>query len=220
MKSQRDVAAVYCRVSTEKENQQRSLKRQASELEMLAKQHQLPIASMYEDRASGYSLERDGLLNLLEDARARRYTHLLLQDDTRLGRGKAKIALLYQLQKYGVKVYTIRDQGELSLSEADEMVLEIVAIVEEYQRKLHNLKIKRGMQAAVRNGFRPQDNLGDKRGGGRSLLDLPTEEIVRLRKKGLTFHEIAVTLRGLGFECSKATVHRRYREVVDAPDKK
>ncbi len=56
----------------------------------------------------------------------------------------------------------------MHLSEADEMVFEIVAIVEEYQRKLHNLKIKRGMKAAVKNGYRPERNLSGSGAGGRS----------------------------------------------------
>ena len=39
------------------------------------------------------------------------------------------------------------------------MVLKIVAMVEEYQRKLHNIKIKRGMKRAVENGYKPEKNL-------------------------------------------------------------
>lgn len=38
----------------------------------------------------------------------------------------------------------------------DTMLLEILAIVEEYQRKIHNAKIKRGMKRAVENGYRPE----------------------------------------------------------------
>lgn len=69
---------------------------------------------------------------------------VLIQDETRLGRGQAKIALLHCLFKENVKVYSVFHRGELELSEADEMVIEIVGVVEEYQRKIHNLKIKRG----------------------------------------------------------------------------
>lgn len=39
------------------------------------------------------------------------------------------------------------------------MVLDIISLVEEHQRKLHNAKIKRGMKRAVENGYRPQKNL-------------------------------------------------------------
>ena len=58
-----------------------------------------------------------------------------------------------------VKIYTTAHKGELELSEADSMVLEIVSIVEEYQRKIHNMKIRRGMKRAVKNGYKPERNL-------------------------------------------------------------
>ncbi|KYC87298.1 hypothetical protein B4096_3210 [Heyndrickxia coagulans] len=96
------------------------------------------------------------------------------------------------------------------------MVLKIVSMVEEYQRKLHNLKIKRGMERAVKNGYRPEKNLKGKRNpDGRERKEVPVEEIIRLRDNGLTFQEIAATMRGFGYQVSKATVHRRYREYME-----
>ncbi|MBD5020760.1 recombinase family protein, partial [Xanthomonas citri pv. citri] len=86
---------------------------------------------------------------------------------------------------------------ELELSEADSMVLEIVSIVEEYQRKIHNMKIRRGMKRAVKNGFKPQKNLKNQHGNsGKEKIEVPISEIVRLRANKLTFAEIAATLRG------------------------
>lgn len=97
------------------------------------------------------------------------------------------------------------------------MVLSIVGMVEEYQRKLHNIKIRRGMQRAVDNGYRPEKNLSNQgANGGRERIEVPIEEIVRLRKNELTFAEIAATLRGFGYNISKATVHRRYKEHIDS----
>ncbi|MMZ59101.1 hypothetical protein D1872_211200 [compost metagenome] len=95
------------------------------------------------------------------------------------------------------------------------MVLEILAVVEEYQRRLTNHKISRGMQRAIAEGFRPEHNLKNTDQGGRKRNDLPMEEIIKLRRKKLTFEEIALTLRGLGYEASRATVHRRYREYME-----
>lgn len=93
------------------------------------------------------------------------------------------------------------------------MLLKILAIVEEYQRKIHNAKIQRGMRRAVENGYRPERNFKNKHNReGRGRIEVPVEEIVKLREKGLTFQEIASTLRGLGYDVSKATVHRRYME--------
>jgi DNA invertase Pin-like site-specific DNA recombinase len=138
---------------------------------------------------------------------------VLIQDETRLGRGNAKIALLHFIMKEGVKLYSISHNGELQLSESDSMVLKIVGMVEEYQRKLHNIKIKRGMKRAVAHGYKPEKNLKNlESNSGRDKIEVPIEEIVRLRKNKLTFSEIAATLRGFGYNISKATVHRRYQE--------
>ena len=138
---------------------------------------------------------------------------VFVQDETRLGRGHARVAVIHFLKKSGTEIYSLNGAGPLTLNEMDEMLLEILAIIEEYQRKIHNAKIKRGMRRAVENGYRPERNFKNKhKREGRERIEVPIEEIVNLREKGLTFQEIASTLRGLGYDVSKATVHRRYVE--------
>ncbi|PYZ98109.1 resolvase [Alteribacter lacisalsi] len=207
-------AIIYTRVSTKKEEQETSLARQRSELERLAEEYSLTVVKIIEEQKSGYDIDRDGIFDMLAVFQEKEADTLLIQDDTRLGRGNAKMALIHQLHKLGISVCTVQDQGKLVLSETDSMVLDIVSIVEEHQRKLHNLKIRRGMKQAVDNGYKPQHNLANGSRGGRKKKDVPVEEIVRLRNNGLTFHELAATLRGLGFDLSKATAHRRYREYM------
>ncbi|WAA10853.1 YneB family resolvase-like protein [Fervidibacillus albus] len=212
-------AAIYCRVSTTKETQETSLVRQEEELLSLAQAYDFEVIRSIKEKASGYDLEREGLLEILELARDRKINALLVQDETRLGRGNGKIVILHMLLKYGVQIFTISHQGQLQISEADSMVLQIVSLVEEYQRKLHNIKIQRGMKRAVEMGYRPEENLKNRGNvGGRDRKDVPIEEIVRLRNMGLTFHDIAATLRGFGYELSKATVHRRYQEYTREKD--
>ncbi|MFX3624718.1 MAG: recombinase family protein [Ectobacillus sp.] len=204
-------AIVYARVSTKKETQETSLERQKEELLQLAKQYNMEVIKVVQEQASGYSIEREGILDVLDTIKEQCVDVLLIQDETRLGRGNAKIALMHCLRKEGVKVYTHMNSGELQLSDSDSMVLEIIGIVEEYQRKIHNLKIKRGMKRAVENGFRPEKNLKNRHiNSGRDKKEVPVEEIVRLRRNELTFEEIAATLRGFGYNVSKATVHRRF----------
>jgi DNA invertase Pin-like site-specific DNA recombinase len=209
-------AVIYCRVSTEKSSQETSLSRQKEELIQLANQHEIEIMNIIEEKASGYEIDREGIFQVLQDLKEGRANTLLVQDETRLGRGNAKIALLHFIRKHNVAVFTVAHNGHLQVSESDSMVLEIVGVVEEYQRKLHNMKIKRGMKRAVINGYDPTENLKNiDQSPGRERLEVPISEIVRLRNNKLTFHEIAATLRGLGFEVSKATVHRRYKEYIE-----
>ncbi|MGE7762376.1 YneB family resolvase-like protein [Peribacillus sp. NPDC097895] len=206
-------AVIYCRVSTEKESQETSLARQEDELVKLAEKLDVEVVSIIKEQASGYELNRDGIFDMLELFKTKEAEVLLIQDETRLGRGNAKIALFHVILKEGVKIYTLSHDGELELSDSDAMVIQIVGIVEEYQRKLHNLKIKRGMLRAVEKGYRPQKNLHNQRNStGRERKEIPIEEIIKLRANGLTFAEIAATLRGFGYHVSKATVNRRFLE--------
>ncbi|RBP95367.1 DNA invertase Pin-like site-specific DNA recombinase [Cytobacillus firmus] len=210
-------AIIYCRVSTTKETQETSLSRQEEELVNLAKKHDFEVVKVIREQASGYDLERDGILELLDLIKEKDIKVVLIQDETRLGRGNAKIAILHCILKEEVQLYSISNNGQLELSESDSMVLNIVGMVEEYQRKLHNIKIRRGMQRAVDKGYRPEKNLSNQgANGGRERIEVPIEEIVRLRKNELTFAEIAATLRGFGYNISKATVHRRYKEHMES----
>ncbi|MFP3887671.1 recombinase family protein [Priestia filamentosa] len=212
-------AIIYCRVSTEKESQTTSLIRQREELEELAKKHGFEIIKVIEERHSGYDVERDGIIEALTLFQEGKGDVLLVQDDTRLGRGNSKVALMHELKKAGAKVYTLNEQGELYLSESDTMVLNILAAVEEYQRQIVRFKIKRGMKRAVENGYKPELNLKNRTSGGRDKKEVPIEDIIRLRAKKLTFYDIALTLRGLGYDVSKATVHRRYQEYMKEQEK-
>ncbi|KYG89093.1 recombinase family protein [Metasolibacillus sp. FSL H7-0170] len=206
-------AVIYVRVSTEKSTQYTSLARQKEELKAYASSLHFHIVEIFEDQQSGFDVERDGLLDMLDYMKENNMTTLFVQDETRLGRGNARVAVLHLLQKQGISVISLNDAGPLALNEMDTMLLEILAIVEEYQRKLHNAKIRRGMRRAVNNGYRPEYNLKNRGNPeGRERIDVPIEEILKLRAKGFTFEEIATTLRGLGFNISKATVHRRFVE--------
>lgn len=206
-------AIIYCRVSTDKKEQESSLRRQKEDLKELANRLDIKIIETIEEQASGYEIDRDGIFQMLNFFSEGEANCLLIQDETRLGRGNTKIALFRQMQKMNISVITAIHEGKLELSESDSMVLQIVGIVEEYQRKIHNLKIKKGMERAVQKGYNPTKNLKNlDKSPGREKLDVPIEEIVQLRKKDLTFNEITNTLNGLGYNVSKATVHRRYQE--------
>jgi len=205
---------IYCRVSTNKKEQETSLLRQKQELENLAHKYQFNIIDCIEERVSGYEIDREGIFQMLNYFANKQADCLFIQDETRLGRGNTRIALVHQLQKMDIPIYTAVHDGKLELSESDSMVLQIVGIVEEYQRKLHNAKIKRGMKKAIQKGYDPSKNLKNRhQAPGRDRKNFPVDEVVRLRESGLTFAEITNVLNGLGHSVSKATVHRRYQEL-------
>lgn len=204
---------IYCRVSTNKKEQETSLARQKKELVELANHYGFAIIDCIEEQVSGYEIEREGIFKILDYFSNKQANCLFIQDETRLGRGNTRIALFHQLQKMNIPIYTTTHDGILELSESDSMVLQIVGIVEEYQRKIHNAKIKRGMKKAIEDGYDPSQNLKKRdQAPGRERKDFPIDEVVRLRNNHLTFQEITNILNGLGYGISKATVHRRYIE--------
>ncbi|WP_353894500.1 recombinase family protein [Proteinivorax hydrogeniformans] len=205
-------AVIYARVSTEHDSQQSSLSRQLDELNKYCNNKNYNVIKVIEEKVSGFEQIREGLLLAMEKIKTGQAQFLIVQDESRLGRGTAKIAILHQINKWGGKVISLENDGPLEITEMEGMVLEILALVEEYQRRLTNAKIKRGVQRALDKGYDPSKNFGNTIGGGRPEKEVPIEEIVRLKGLNLTFAEIAATLKGFGYDISKATVHRRYQK--------
>ena len=93
-------AVLYCRVSTEKDTQETSLVRQEEELIRYAKSLGYSELSVYKDQHSGYEVDRDGLLDMLDFMKEENIKAIFVQDETRLGRGNARMAVLHLIQKY------------------------------------------------------------------------------------------------------------------------
>jgi len=119
------VAVAYCRVSTEKDTQETSIERQREELIEYAKSKGYSQVRVFQDKASGFSVERDGLLAMLDTIKEEEIEAVFVQDETRLGRGNARIAVLHLLQKTNTIVYSNNDAGPMQLNEMDMMVLQI-----------------------------------------------------------------------------------------------
>src|SRR6056297_1230619 len=206
-------AVIYARVSTDKDSQKSSLKRQKEELINYAEQKELKIVKIIEEKESGFDEGRQGILDLLGILQQDKAEIVLVQDSTRLGRGNAKMALIHQIEKLGAEIHTLSDKGPIALNDLEKMILEILSVVESYQQQLRNKNISRAMKKKIDSGeFNPADNLKNIDQGGRDRKDIPLKEIIRLRKLELSFKDIAATLRGLGYDVSKSTVHRRYQE--------
>src|SRR5690625_2440296 len=80
-------AIIYCRVSTMKKEQETSLARQKSELNKLADRHHFTVIDCIEEQESGYEIDREGILKMLDYFSEGEANCLLIQDETRLGRG-------------------------------------------------------------------------------------------------------------------------------------
>ena len=83
-------AIIYARVSTTKA-QRNIIITSKDELLHLAERYQMNVTKVIEEQASGYTIERDGILEVLDTIRDEQIDVLLIQDETRLGRGMQRL---------------------------------------------------------------------------------------------------------------------------------
>src|SRR5690625_7099271 len=111
-------AIIYCRVSTTKNEQETSLNRQLDELTQLAQKNHMSIVDCITEKASGYHMDRDGIFKMFDYFAHEEANCLLIQDETRLGRGHTKIALFHQLQKLKDRKSTRLNSSHVAISYA------------------------------------------------------------------------------------------------------
>ncbi len=140
---------IYTRVSTQKESQSTSLKRQKEELLSYAVENELKVIKTVEEKESGFDESRPGIIEVLDLIKKRKAEILLVQDSSRLGRGNAKMALIHQVEKMGAEIHTLADKGAIALNDLEKMILEILGVVENYQQELRNQNISRAMKNKI-----------------------------------------------------------------------
>jgi DNA invertase Pin-like site-specific DNA recombinase len=92
---------------------------QAASLRKYAGQHGMTVDGTYMDLASGMTLIRPALQQLLADCRAGKIGVVLATDTDRLSRDTGQLAaLLHQFRAYGVRVELASGQDELRLHAA------------------------------------------------------------------------------------------------------
>ena len=133
--------AIYARVSTEKKEQDSSIKRQVNELTAFCREQDYNIIEIIKEKHSGFDEEREGILSILELFKENKIEAVVIQDSTRLGRGNAKIALIHQIQKLNGQIITLEDKGAIALSDMEKMILEILSVI--YKNTSRNLQIEK-----------------------------------------------------------------------------
>ncbi len=73
------------------------------ELEQLAAEYEMNVVKIIQEQASGYDIEREGIMELLDTIKQHRIDVVLVQDETRLGRGNAKLLsfVVYKKKVFG-----------------------------------------------------------------------------------------------------------------------
>jgi len=176
-------AAIYARVSTT--DQTNTI--QVRELKEYAQRRGWEVSGVYEDQMSGAKASRPGLNQLMADARLRKFDAVIVLKLDRFGRSLVHcVGAIQELQALGIRFIAISQGLDTDKSNpTSQLLMHILAAVAQFERELIHERVSAGMRAAKTHGTKS----GNAIGRPRRVFD--REEVVRLRKTGLSLEKIA-----------------------------
>jgi site-specific DNA recombinase len=149
------VAAIYARVSSERQRQDETIQSQTVGLRELAAERGLLVAEdlVFEDEGfSGATLQRPALERLRDRAAEGAFEVLLCHAPDRLARRYAyQVLLLEELQRAGVEVCFAKEP-ERGASPEDELLRQFQGMIAEYERAQIRERTRRGKLHRARGG--------------------------------------------------------------------
>ena len=147
-------AAIYARVSTERQEREQTIESQLTVLQQWVQTHQHNLSPTHIYRDEGYSgarLDRPGLDALRDAAADGAVDVIAVLHPDRLARKYAyQVVLLEELRRNGVEVVFL--QHPISDDPNDQLLLQIQGAIAEYERALLRERFRRGKLQKARSG--------------------------------------------------------------------
>src|SRR5690606_16248898 len=147
-------AAIYARVSTRKEEQQNSLQNQIVLAENIAKEYGFTIVRRYIDNgiSGSGSKNRSGILQLLNDAKNKKFEVVIAKSVSRLGRNTLQsLEMADQLERIPVRLILPEDNYDTETSRS-RLMFNLKAILAEEESAKLSERIKLGLIASAKQG--------------------------------------------------------------------
>ena len=148
------IAAIYARVSTEQQRDERTIASQTAALIEFAKSHELQVPQewVFEDEGfSGATLERPGLERVRDLAAEGRIQVVLAYAPDRLSRKYAyQILLIEEFARHGVETLFVK--AAQGASAEDQLLLQFQGMIAEYERAQILERSRRGKRHRARSG--------------------------------------------------------------------
>lgn len=168
--------AIYIRVSTSDQ----STEMQRRDLEAYAKARGWHQFTVYEDKATGGTLNRPDLQKMLEDVRQRRIDLVLIWKLDRLFRSLIDLVnTLRFLSEYGVGFLSLKDNVDMA-SSTGRLLVHLLGAFAQFEKDLIAERVRAGLRNAKAKG---------KRLGRPKKRD--DAKILALREKGLSIRQIS-----------------------------
>lgn len=150
----REIAAMYVRVSTEKDEQKDSPENQKGLCEEIAEDRNYDVQHYYEDRSSGTSITgRPEMKKLIEDAKKGKFTVVIMASLSRFSRDLADSLNLRRLltEALGIRIYSIEENYD-SIRDDMEMKFELYQLMNQNYAKQISIASRRGIKQSAKRG--------------------------------------------------------------------
>lgn len=148
------IAAIYARVSTERQEKEQTVESQLEALHRAAKEGSYEVAPSHvfvDERHSGAHLDRPGLDRLRDLASEGTFEAVLVASPDRLARHYAyQVLVMEELQRTGCEVVFLNHA--FGQTPEEQMLLQIQGVFAEYERALIKERTRRGRLFAAKQG--------------------------------------------------------------------
>ena len=195
-------AAILTRVSTGNQ----SVQMQIDECKTWCEAKGIKVYKVYKEVISGSTTndKREVLQKLIKDAKAGKFTHLVVYRLDRLGRSVKDVLEVVDIlcEKQGVALVSLHEALDTS-SSLGKFVLTVLSALNQLSREMTIARVKSGIAAhRKRNGGR----------WGRKPVQFDTALALRMRDEGHSFKSIATAVG-----VSVGTVHGYFKNVQNSP---
>ena len=183
---------IYTRVSTASQD----TAMQTQELRAYCDRRGLTITAEYTDKLSGSKKERPGLNALMAAARKREFDAVLVYRYDRFARSLLHLAdALDEFRKLGIDFISLHEGVDTTTANG-RLVFGIFASIAEFEREMIAARVRSGLAQARRQG----------KVLGRPRLKVSSAKVEELRKRGLSWTEVAAKLQIPRSVCQRALV--------------
>lgn len=183
MMEEKKVAAIYARVSTGDQN----CDRQVADLKRYAKKLGYEIHSIHRETASGAKNDRAVRGKVIELAMAREVDVILVTELSRWGRSTVDLlGTLKSLSSRGVSVVAQSGQDFDLSSATGEMLVGVLAVLAQFERRLIQERVKSGLENAKAKGKKLGRAHGDN-----YKTEKHEKKVMKLHAEGLSYRQIA-----------------------------
>jgi len=178
---------------------------QLHELRQYSEARGFEIFDEYIDEGiSGSKSSRPALDKMMSDAKKKRFDYILTVSIDRMGRSlKNLILLLEEMDKISVRPIFLRESIDTSTS-AGRLMFSLISSISEYERAQVRERVRAGIALAKLT----KSKTGNWRHGRPPISPTIKEEVIALRKQGLSLRQIADKVKSI----SKTSVSRILKE--------